>query len=186
MTLSALGIFSAAGAGGGALSDYELIETILVSGSSTSAITFSNLGTYSSVYKHLQIRSTERQSNAVLESTSTITINGSAGTRSHLLLGIGSNPVISSDEGSRLPFYSTGASEVSGNFAGRVTDILDAYSTTKNKSFRVLAGFSSSSYNRIFFQSGLWANTNSITSITFTSAANYVAGSRFSIYGIKG
>jgi hypothetical protein len=185
VTLSALGIFSAAGAGGVFSSDYELIETILVSGSSTSAITFSNLGTYSSVYKHLQIRSTERQSNSVFESTSTITINGSAGSRSHILFGIGSS-ILSSDEGTRIPFYSTGASEVSGNFAGRVTDILDPFSTTKNKTFRCLVGFASSSYNRIFLQSGLWANTSSITSITFTSAANYVAGSRFSIYGIKG
>jgi hypothetical protein len=183
MTLSALGIFSAAGAGG-VQGDYELIETVIL-GTAQAAVTFSGLGTYSSTYKHLQIRSTERQSNAVNESTGIITINGSAGARSHILFGTGSS-VISSDEGTRIPFYSTGANEVSGNFAGRVTEILDAYSTTKNKTLRSLVGFSSSTYNRIFLQSGLWASTSSITSITFTSAANYVTGSRFSLYGIRG
>jgi hypothetical protein len=186
MTLSALGIFSAAGAGGGvALSDYELIETYIL-GSSQSAVTFSGLGAYASVYKHLQIRSVERQSNSVVESRGVLSINGSAGSRSHYLIGTGSS-VLSADEGAgSMPFYSPGANDVANNFAGRVTDILDPFSTTKNKTVRNTCGFTSSSFNRIFLQSGLWASTASVTSITFTSAANYVAGSRFSLYGIKG
>ena len=56
MTLSALGIFSAAGAGGAAFSsDYELISTTIL-GSSQTSVSFSGLGTYSSTYKHLQLR----------------------------------------------------------------------------------------------------------------------------------
>jgi hypothetical protein len=56
-----LGILSAAGAGGGGplASDYELISTQILT-SPQSSITFSSLGTYSSTYKHLQVRAVAR------------------------------------------------------------------------------------------------------------------------------
>jgi hypothetical protein len=179
------GVLSAAGAGGVA-GDYELIESVIL-GSAQSSITFSSLATYASDYKHLQIRSVERQSNAVLESRGLVTINGTAGTRTHYLVGTGTS-VSSPDEGAGvgLPFYSLGASADANNFTARVVDVLDAYSTTKNKTIRGLFGFANPSMNRIGLQSGFLDSTTAISSITYTSAANYVAGSRFSIYGVRG
>jgi hypothetical protein len=166
--------------------DFELIASAILS-SSQPSVTFSNLGDYSSTYKHLQIRSVERQSNAVLESRGVLTINSTAGTRSHYLIGTGTS-VLSLDEGSGagIPLYSMGASTDANNFGVRVLDIIDAYSTTKNKTVRGLFGFANPSMNRIGLQSGFLNSTSSITSITYTSVANYVAGSRFSLYGIKG
>jgi hypothetical protein len=184
MSLFPLGILSAAGAGG-VQGDYELISTTILTGNQ-SAIVF-DVSSFASTYKHLQIRSVERQSNAVLESRGVLTINSTAGTRSHYLIGTGSS-VLSLDEGSGagIPFYSLGASADSNNFGVRVVDILDAYSTTKNKTVRGLFGFANPSMNRIGLQSGFLDSTTAISSITYTSAANYVAGSRFSIYGLRG
>jgi hypothetical protein len=179
------GVLSAAGAGGAA-GDYELIASEIL-GSAQSSVTFSSLATYASDYKHLQIRSVERQSNAVLESRGVLTINSTAGTRSHYLIGTGTS-VLSLDEGSGagIPLYSMGASADANNFGVRVLDILDAYSTTKNKTVRGLFGFANPSMNRIGLQSGFLDSTTAISSITYTSAANYVAGSRFSLYGVRG
>jgi hypothetical protein len=56
------GILSAAGAGGG----YELIETQIL-GSDAASVTFSSLGSYSSVYKHLQLRWTARTTRVATE-----------------------------------------------------------------------------------------------------------------------
>jgi hypothetical protein len=177
-----LGILAASGA---AVGDYELISTTIL-GSTQATVVF-DVSSFASTYKHLQIRSVERQSNAVLESRGLVTINGTAGTRTHYLVGTGTS-VSSPDEGAGvgLPFYSLGASADANNFTARVVDVLDAYSTTKNKTIRGLFGFANPSMNRIGLQSGFLDSTTAISSITYTSAANYVAGSRFSIYGLKG
>ena len=70
-------------------------------------------------------------------------------------------------------------------FGGGVVDILDPYSTTKNKTIRGLGGLAATN---IALRSGSWASTDSVTSITCLpfSGGNWVAGSRFSLYGIKG
>jgi hypothetical protein len=71
-------------------------------------------------------------------------------------------------------------------FSAGFTDVLDPYSTTKNKTIRSLNGNIDQSF--IFLWSGLWMDTSSLTSITLSSqnAANFVSGSRFSLYGIRG
>ena len=183
MTLSALGIFSAAGAGGGATGTYELVSTQIL-GSAQASITF-DVSSLSSTYKHLQIRVVERQSNAVVESRATLSLNGNAGASAHYMVSTGSSTLSVYESGS-VPVYSTGASATSDNFSAKIIDILDPFSTTKNKTIKLFGGFTNSSFFRVVLQSGLWTSTSSTTSITFTSAANYVAGSRFSIYGIRG
>jgi len=187
MTLSALGIFSAAGAGGVEAGAYELIETSIVSGTSTSSVVFSNLGTYSSTYKHLQIRFTSRSS-----------INGGSGVLArfnsdtgssyswHVLLGNGS--AVLSTAGTSTTFMYGGIHSTLANtaniFGASVIDILDSYSTTKNKTIKTLTGFAGS---RIDFYSGAWRSTSSVTSISLISEGeNFIAGSRFSLYGIRG
>jgi len=67
-----------------------------------------------------------------------------------------------------------------------VLDILDAYSTTKNKTIRSLSGMTGGA-NNLQLYSGLWNNTAAISSLNiFPGATNFVAGSRFSLYGIRG
>ena len=72
---------------------------------------------------------------------------------------------------------------VTNAFSASVTDFLDSYSTTKNKTIRTFGGYS----GELSLNSGLWQSTSSITSITIrTTTDNFAIGSRFSLYGIKG
>jgi hypothetical protein len=189
MTLSALGIFSAAGAGGGvSLSDYELIESTILTGSQAS-ITFSNLGTYSSIYKHLQIRAVIAKSAADFE---VIQFNGDTNngnyTSHHLEANGVGNPTTSNSisgswsiNGGSIGYY--GSNQPS----SKVIDILDAYSSTKNKTTRTLGGSAGTNANLIVLASSHWRNTASTTSLTVRTvgAGTYSSGSRFSIYGIR-
>jgi hypothetical protein len=72
-------------------------------------------------------------------------------------------------------------------FGPIIIDIVDAYSTTKNKTIRSLQGVYSTGF-QVRLVSGSWRNTASITTIAMTSAnsSNFLTGSRFSLYGIKG
>jgi hypothetical protein len=194
MTLSALGIFSAAGAGG-VQGDYELIETVILASTSTS-ITFSSLATYASTYKHLQIRSTAKSSLSNLDLTSgniRMRFNGDTGNNYaiHKLFGNGStaSSIASTSRSSTVGglMYSNATANA---FGAGVCDILDAYSTTKNKTTRLLASSFLGSSANTFIQlvSGVHLSTSAISSIELApeDGGNIAIGSRFSLYGIRG
>jgi hypothetical protein len=183
------GILSAAGVSGEVPSDYELISTTIL-GTATSSVTFSSLGDYSSTYKHLQIRSVARSTRAG-ETNSRIRLQFNGITAAnyfwHDLRGDGSAVT----SGSQLLTSSMGmgritaASSTANAFAATVIDALDCFSTSKNKTFRSLSGMTSENFIRL--QSGSLAETDSITEITLLDEfGSFVAGSRFSLYGIKG
>jgi hypothetical protein len=74
-------------------------------------------------------------------------------------------------------------------FGGLVVDILDYQNTSKYKTFRGLTGADINSANSQFrYSSGVWLNTNAITSITIVdgNGANLEQYSSFALYGIKG
>jgi hypothetical protein len=184
-----LGILSAAGAAVVDTAAYELISSTILGGTAAS-VTFSNLGDYSSTYKHLQLRIVGRADGGGEESFyAQFNADTGANYASHRLVGNGSSVVsgatTSATSMSTLLF--TGNSTTTTAWGGAVLDILDAYSTTKNKTIRSLSGVSNDT-PRIGLSSGLWASTSSITSITIgrTAGGNMFAGSRFSLYGIKG
>jgi hypothetical protein len=182
------GILSAAGAGVGVAGDYELIETSILT-SSASSVTFSNLGTYSSTYKHLQIRAVARSTRSgETDSIMAARINGvTSGYFVHELQGNGSsvNSSASTSQTSMRIGIVTAANSTANAYGATVIDILDPYSTTKNKTFRALTG--QTNLDRIRLSSGSLALTNSTTEITLLDQfANFVAGSRFSLYGLKG
>jgi hypothetical protein len=180
-----LGILSAAGAGGVAGGDYELIESFIVSGSSTGSIVFSNLGTYSSTYKHLQIRGTAKTNQGAIFDLIKVQLNGDTGNNyaRHALLGNGSTVSSSGISSTGFVNFAAQGNSTANVFGGFVFDILDAYSTTKNKTTRALAGVT-----EIRLSSGLWMNTASLTSVTLSPefGSLLIEGSRFSIYGVKG
>ena len=190
MTLSALGIFSAAGAGGVGAT-YELIQTQILT-TTESSIVFSNLGNFSTTYKHLQLRFSGRTNGSYTETALRSRFNADAGNNyvKHFLLGDGSTVSSALFEGTSSSNALTGL--VSGSlattnsfFAGYV-DLLDFASTTKNKTTRALSG-GTGGVNRIDLHSGLWMNTNAVTSWTlFIGSGSFIAGSRFSLYGIRG
>ena len=185
MTLSALGIFSAAGAGGVVASDYELISTTLIT-TNTASIVF-DVSTFASTYKHLQIRFAGRSSRADQDSLMDVKFNSASTTyRNHYLVGTGS-AVSSASSADRYIFGLAAASATANIFGSGVVDILDPFSSTKNTTLRSLNGVNTGTYNRIFLSSLAWFDTATVTSITLADVfGNFVAGSRFSIYGLKG
>jgi hypothetical protein len=191
MSLMLLGILNsqAAGGGGGA---FDLLETTTLS-TSASSVTFSGLGAYSD-YKHLQIRSVARSDfGSVVSGALRVRFSGDSGSnyvKYHRLAGNGSS-VSSNGEltGTSLELYHVpGANADSGVFNSMVMDILDFNSTSKFKTARTMIGSYSSSTSRfVHLMSGLYMSTSAITSTTFTlsSGANFIAGTRFSLIGIK-
>jgi hypothetical protein len=110
-------------------------------------------------------------------------------TLSVVATGTGSDTSINLDVGT------TGAAGGSAAFWGvGVIDILDYKDTNKYKTTRILAGCDtntavSSTQGVVGLYSGSWRNTNAITSITLrtpATGANFVSGTRFYLYGIKG
>lgn len=167
---------------------YELISTTVLTGSATS-VTFSNLGDYSTTYRHLQIRAVTRSTNTTGYNEHFVTLNGDTGNNyaSHTLGGNGSSAFSNaSTSRANMSILPVAGTQLGSNiFGATITDFLDAYSTTKNKTIRNLGGIAPTLIN---LNSGFRNNTASITSITYTSSGgfSYVAGSRFSLYGIRG
>jgi hypothetical protein len=185
MALFPLGILSAAGAGVVDLGSYDLLETQIL-GSAQASITFSSLGTYSSTYKHLQIRAVVRHTNANVGALGYLRANADSGSNytAHRIWGNSFNVLsgVINDTGYRLNNM-PGANSDTNNYGAFVCDILDAYSTTKFKTIRSLGG---NAAGEIGLYSGHWRNTDSITSLNYSDLGNTAAGSRFSLYGIKG
>jgi hypothetical protein len=180
------GVLSAAAGGAGPAGGaaYELIATEILTTSETS-VTFSNLGDYSSTYKHLQIRGVAKSDRGFNDDVYTINVNGNALTNNHGLNGNGSSVVSNNADDKRI-IWGAGGSTTNA-FAAFVVDIMDAYGN-KNKTIRALSGQTASGANNIALGSGLWNSTASLTSLTIDPiyGSNFVAGSRFSIYGLKG
>jgi hypothetical protein len=191
MTLSALGIFSAAGAGGGAsLSDYELIQTTIL-GSNQSSVVF-DVSSFTSTYKHLQVRCVTRTTHGATYDFVFLRLNADTGANysSHGLIGTYAGSVVSgagTNTTATSTLITTGASNTSNYFGSGVIDILDAFSTTKNKTTKAISGIADGELNReLRFSSGVWRNTAAITSITiYGDTGTLITGSRFSIYGVK-
>ena len=171
------------------LGSFDLLETTTLA-SSASSVTFSGLGAYSD-YKHLQIRAITRASSALgLKAT---LLNFNADTASnyafHYLRGNGSSVLSDANpnRGFIRGWFNTDSSSTTGAFAGAVVDILDFNNSSKFTTTRSLEG-SLGGNNGIALWSGLWQSTAAITSIAISveDGFNYVAGSRFSLYGSKG
>ena len=189
------GVLSSAGAAVGFESDYELISTTVL-GTATSEVVFSSLATYASTYKHLQIRAVTRTtSSASYADNVRIRINGQTSTYAwHGIQIFGDNSlngVGASNSNGSLIAPTAGNLATANVFGAQVIDILDAFSASKNKTFRALGGQvqGTTNENNLGFSSGARFSTDSITSIELSSwstTPDFIAGSRFSLYGIKG
>lgn len=185
-----LGIMASSGGAAGA---YELIATVYPSG--TSSVTFSSIPQN---YKHLQIRAVTRVAAASAFSDIMGRINDNAGT-AYSMHSIEVNGSTKSSFGlsagttndyrvSRTPGTNVSALV----FAGSIVDILDYTSSAKRHSIRTLAGHhEGSNYSALGVYSTAFSGSGSaITSLTFYAnsggSSTFIAGSRFSIYGIKG
>jgi hypothetical protein len=184
MTLSALGIFSAAGAGGGPTFQdaYEHIATAVPSG--VAFVTFSSIP---QDYKHLQIRYVAK-STGNFDTSLVVNFNNntSAIYADHYLRGssstIASNNSFPDTKITML--LSVTRSNVSGAFSAGVLDILDYSNTTKNTTLRSFYG--SNENSAVALQSGLFRNTAAISTIKLDNQRTLDSATRFSLYGIRG
>jgi hypothetical protein len=185
-----LGIWAAAGAGGGSsTASYDFISTTYGNGSSTS-VTF-DVSSLASTYKHLQIRFNSRYT-ASGDNDVYLRFNGdstSALYADHRLIGNPSVPnVLSQSNSANDRIQIRGCSATSGTQANElhsaIVDILDFGSSSKNKTVRYLSGGYTNFRNHL--GSGLWASTSPITSITLGGTLIPTTASRFSLYGIRG
>lgn len=175
-------------AGNPQYSDMELISTAYGTGSNAT-ITFSSIP---ADYKHLQLRVVARNTNSTQYSGLVYRFNGDSGSNysNHRMYGFGSGVSAQASANDNLvndPFSVIGGGSVSNVFATGVLDILDYASTAKYKTVRILSGcYNSGTENRVNLGSSAWRSTSAITSISIEGSNNFAAGSRISLYGIKG
>ena len=169
--------------------DFHHLESIILGGAAAS-VTFTNLLQYSGEFRHLQLRIVGRTTRAADFNGAKIRFNGSANTdySYHDLTGNGSSVASFGDATSTyfyIPIVSyTSANAPANSFGATITDILDAFSTTKNKTMRTLLGRAT---GHVGLGSAAWYDTAAISSMVIEPdiTSNWVAGSRFSLYGVK-
>ena len=168
-------------------SSFVLLETVTLT-SAQASVEFTGLNTkYGSTYQHLQIRFTARSNRANVNSNLTYQINGvtSNSYAVHFLAGNGSSAFSAAATGyfGYVTEYLPAASTAANIFCAGVIDLLDPFKTTKNKAIRASVGSNSS----VQLVSGLLQNTSATTSFALVDGlAQLVAGTRVSIYGLKG
>lgn len=176
-----------ASSGGGSAGAFELISTTVLS-TAQAQITFNSVP---QIYKHLQVRFTARNSSSASNQNLAIQFNNTGGTAyaSHRLIGNGTSV---SSEANTSTFYSVygvtvANSQTANIFTGGIIDVLDYASTTKNTTVRALSGFTGNASNRIILGSGLFADLSAVSRLDLVmNTGDFMAGSRFSLYGIKG
>ena len=166
----------------------EPIATTLVGSGGSSNITFNDIP---QSYKHLQLRAlTFRTAEG---NSLKVTYNSDTGNNyaRHTIYGNGSSVTASGNATTSFVElgWAGGAATTGGSVC--IMDILDYANTNKYKTSRSLFGYDLNNTNGyIVFASGLWQNTNAISSITIIpdnpANGNLNQYSRFSLYGIKG
>ncbi len=167
---------------------YESIAVATVPSGGAASITFSSIPQN---YAHLQIRVMARGTQADVSDQIGIQFNSDTGSNYaiHQLGGSGSS-TFATGGGSQtkiVPAYITGGSTSANIFGVGVIDILDYTNTNKYTTVRGLSGYDSNGAGYIILRSGLWLNTNSITSVVcIPDSGSFVQYSQFALYGIKG
>ena len=179
-----LGTFSQGAAGGGAA--FESIATATGNGSVTSL----DFNSISSSYQHLQLRCIF-QRNGGTQLDVGLRFNSDTGSNysMHSLSGDGSAVAAAGSANTSYINAGIGSGTSTSNIYGvAIMDILDYASTTKNKTVRTFTGVDkNNTEGSVKLYSGVWRNTNAITSITIYTFGDAInTNSTFALYGIKG
>ena len=185
MTPLSLGIFASANFT--IPTSFESIATVTVGSGGAADVTFSSIP---STFTHLQLRGITRTDRAATGDQLRVQVNADTGSNYswHRLEGDGSSA--NSGNGTSTTFMAlpspTGSTTTANVFGVAIIDVLDYLNTNKNKTFRGLGGWESNTEGFVQFQSGLWRNTNAITSIKIYAIGNFSQYTTFALYGIKG
>lgn len=193
MSLMPLGLLSQGGGAGAGPNALTLISTTIL-GSATSEVNFTSIP---STYKHLQLRIVGRVDSAG-DSSMTLRFNSDTSGAStyswRAIRGTGSSVTATySYTNNRTTIaYLPGTSSTANSFGTSIIDILDYANTSKNKTIRTLngapnlTGTYTATNQAVVFWGGGWFDTSAISAIKVSDyAANLIAGSRLSLYGVS-
>jgi hypothetical protein len=169
---------------------YELITSTILT-SNEPSVTFESLNEYASEYKHLQLRMITKTNTPSQNNTTVLfRFNSDSGTNyaRHSLVGNGLS-VSSSGQASQNTGWlglSNGGTSGSLEYNATIADILDPFNSSKNTVTRSSSGQLGGNFIGLY--SSLWNNVEIINSleVVLSSTNNFVTGSRFSLYGIRG
>jgi len=169
-----------------AAGDYESIATVTVGSGGAANVEFTSIP---STYAHLQIRAlTFRTSegNSLKVQYNSDTGNNYA---RHSIYGSGSAAAASATTSTSFVELAWAGKTVTSGGSAAVMDILDYKDTNKYKTSRSLFGYDLNGSGYVVLASGLWMNTNAITSIKITpdnpANGDFLQYSHFALYGIK-
>jgi hypothetical protein len=161
---------------------YDALARITVPSGGLSSVIFAGIPTG---YKQLQIRTITACSAGANPGTR-VTFNNdttSSNYRYHYLVGTGTSALAGSNNSS--DFFTAGGAVTTSPGTG-VIDILDYANTNKNKTIRTLSGYDANGSGTVSVFSGLWMNTNAITTIQLAPASgSWNQHSFFALYGVK-
>jgi len=193
MLPSLIGIIASSGvaAAGG---DYESIATVTVGSGGAASVSFTSIpGTFA----HLQLRVLARSTVAGNVSDNiAFTINGDTGNNysTHILFGDGLSEDSDAFTGLSSAFFAStipGSGILANVFGNVIADFADYSNTNKNTTIRALTGYDENINtpgnfaNRIQLSSAFYDDTTAVTSINFTTSANFAEYTTFALYGIK-
>lgn len=167
---------------------YESIATVTASGGETSL----NFTSIPSTYTSLQLRWIARTSRGGPYGYFAVRFNSdsSSSYTKHSLWVDGTNVNSTGQTGtaqSEITYGASGSTAGSGTFGTGILDLHNYTSTTQSKTYRSFDGNNNNGTGNIELCSGLWTNTAAITAINLvTTAHTFLAGTTFSLYGIKG
>jgi hypothetical protein len=168
-------------------SSYDSLATIVVPSAGLSSVIFSGIPVG---YRHLQIRGLVRTTRVAVADGLRFQFNEDTGTsyRSHSLYGAGDGSAGAYDSGNKIESWVVGANSAgAGVYGVFITDILDYNDPNKNTTIKTLTGIDNNGGGQAAFNSGIWINTDPVTSIRIfsDSAENFMVNSSFALYGVK-
>lgn len=167
---------------------YESIQTVTL-GSNTNTVSFSSIP---QTYKHLQVRIRNRMSyNSGQDYFGfSIRINGGSGSFYSYLGGTGATSSVQSFRSNGDLVGVAPSNSITTTQSATIVDLWDYTDTTKWRTYASVTGFdnnaSSNGFSAVY--TGYWGATSAITSLQFVepNTYNFVTGSTFALYGIKG
>ena len=165
--------------------DYESIATVNVTGT-PGTVDFTSIP---QTFTHLQLRISVNQSAAVRSVYMRFNSVGGTSYSSHYVYGGGVSSVIGSwtSDGYIRLAAGDGVSNDSNIQSATIVDILDYSNTNKYKTIKCLTGWDKNGGGTVELGSGLYMQTTAVSSINFiTGSSNFIAGSKFALYGIRG
>jgi hypothetical protein len=161
---------------------------VVTVGAATSTITFTNIP---NTYTHLQLRIFARSERANNVDAVNVRFNSDTGFNysEHWLYGDGSSALVYGSGGAASVQVARIAGDTAGanTFGAIIVDVLDYANTNKFKTVRALGGTDNNGNGQVNLVTGLWRNTNAVTSVTLTpgTSTNWKQYSQIALYGLK-